>query len=851
MPGPPRWPSTAASGPRPPSRCASSSRPTACWSTGSSVPTPGMRSPPCPRPLPPSAETSPRSPRPNGTSSVTPSWSWTEGPTPTACRSGTSRTRFTRPPTCTADRHSSPGTVSWSTVMRPCSSRSTPRSPYTTGTGRPIPARAPTVPGGRSTCSAPAPTGSWAAPAAEPDHRSTGSTTGAASPAAGPTPETRPTRRERSAATWTKARHSWTLMPPSWRLTTASPRPSSGRRSGRRSRTPITPRTATSVAPSETPIHPSRTRLCSSCTPTWIGCGPSGNGSQVSNGGWTRPASTAMRGPTQGSSRTCSRGPEGQGLGRGRRRKTNSRIRTASTRPSWSRPGTRTDGDRALGGDAQDPQAGVHVAGQHQVPLGVVVHPPHLGRLGQHPPLGWLDRVVAGRRHEVGDLGRAGRVAHIQHPDPVRIPGGVHGGADDQRVVDRVVTGSRGAGAQGVRGPVLADLHRVGRIREVIDPQVAQAPLDVGAGVLAEVLVGGEQQLAGVVVAGGVGVAVLIGGVVGVAQQDRGGGVGDVQGDKAAVPVGQKYRLAVGRGLGAVAVHWVGVTALAGAEGAAGVVEHAPVRHLNRGGRVGDVDEAEVAPALLIPIARGRALLGVLAGRHARVDEGAAKIGSVLDLELMDPAGAAAGVEQPQLDGGGRVGHVPQHQPPGKALIQPGAAADLQAGGGDVPASQGAEAGGEHHHVLGRGAGRIDQPRDHAGVGRVAVVDHRNPVVGRGGAEAGLAALGPVGEPPVPDICEALMGPDIGVEPAAAQVVLADDLHVERLGGLLAALIQGLGLLQAMLFVLEQLVLVGRGGQRGRGRQQQEHGGEGGGKPEAAHGDPLWSEGGAEEFFAF
>jgi hypothetical protein len=77
--------------------------------------------------------------------------------------------------------------------------------------------------------------------------------------------------------------------------------------------------------------------------------------------------------------------------------------------------------------------------------------------------------------------------------------------------VNRVVAGSRGAGAEGVGGPVLADLDRVGRIREVIDPQVPQAPLDLWAGVLAEVLIGGEQQLSGVVIAGGMGIPVLIG----------------------------------------------------------------------------------------------------------------------------------------------------------------------------------------------------------------------------------------------------------------------------------------------------------------------------------------------------
>jgi hypothetical protein len=95
------------------------------------------------------------------------------------------------------------------------------------------------------------------------------------------------------------------------------------------------------------------------------------------------------------------------------------------------------------------------------------------------------------------------------------------------------------------------------------------------------------------------------------------------------------------------------------------------------------------------------------------------------------------------------------------------------------------------------------------------------------------------------------MGPDVGVEAAPTQVVLADNLHVERLGGLLAALIQGLGLLEAVLFVLERLVLVRGRCECGRGRQQQENGGEGGSKTEPAHSNPFSPKGGGAEFFAF
>src|SRR5215218_2172813 len=73
--------------------------------------------------------------------------------------------------------------------------------------------------------------------------------------------------------------------------------------------------------------------------------------------------------------------------------------------------------------------------------------------------------------------------------------------------------------------------------------------------------------------------------------------------------------------------------------------------------------------ALLVPEPRRRALLGVLAGRHAREGKGAAQVGPVLHLQLVDARGAAAGVGQPQLDRGGRVGDIPQHQAAGKALI--------------------------------------------------------------------------------------------------------------------------------------------------------------------------------------
>jgi hypothetical protein len=80
--------------------------------------------------------------------------------------------------------------------------------------------------------------------------------------------------------------------------------------------------------------------------------------------------------------------------------------------------------------------------------------------------------------------------------------------------------------------------------------------------VLAEVLVGAEQELPFVVVHRGMAVTVFIGLVIRVTGENRVRRIRDVEGDEAAVPVRDESKRAVRGRLGAVAEHRVGVASL-------------------------------------------------------------------------------------------------------------------------------------------------------------------------------------------------------------------------------------------------------------------------------------------------
>src|SRR6266545_5601114 len=374
-------------------------------------------------------------------------------------------------------------------------------------------------------------------------------------------------------------------------------------------------------------------------------------------------------------------------------------------------------------GSLDDPQPGVHVAEVDQ--SGGLVHgdAPDLGGVVQDAALGGADRVVRAGWDEVGDLPRCGRVAGVDQPHPVAVPGGVDVGADQQRVVDDIVAGSLVVGAQRVRRPVVADLYRVGKVGVVVDPQVAVALLGGAGGGLTEILVGGEQQVPRVVVARRVPVAVRGGRVDGAAAVHRVRRVGHVDGDEAAVPVGQEGQLAVVGGLGAVAVDRVGVAAQSGGWGAAEVVHDSPVGHLRRLARVGDVDQPEVAAALLVAAAGGRGAVRVLAGRHRRVHVRAAQVGPVLYLQFVDAPGAAASVQPADVGRVRGVGHVPHLQAAEQGEVV-ARSARLDAGDRDVVPRQPAVPGGEDHDVLGGGARRVLQLRHDGRLAWCAGVDH-------------------------------------------------------------------------------------------------------------------------------
>ena len=212
---------------------------------------------------------------------------------------------------------------------------------------------------------------------------------------------------------------------------------------------------------------------------------------------------------------------------------------------------------------------------------------------------------------------------------------------------------------------------------------------------------------------------------------------------------------------------------------------HAPVGDLVGHGRVRDVDQPEVALALLVAATAGRCGVRVLAGRDAGEHEAAVQVGPVLDLQLMQAARTAAGAQQrelPRLRRGRDVEHL---QAAEEARVVARAAADLDARHRDVAAGAGV---GVDHDVLDRGAGRVLQLGDHARLGGVPRVEHGNPALVRRRAEARLRPRRVVGEPPRADVRVLLVDPHVGVEAAAPDVVGADGHHVPRRALCLGAL---------------------------------------------------------------
>jgi len=214
-------------------------------------------------------------------------------------------------------------------------------------------------------------------------------------------------------------------------------------------------------------------------------------------------------------------------------------------------------------------------------------------------------------------------------------------------------------------------------------------------------------------------------------------------------------------------------------------------------GRIGHVDDPRVAPTRAVA-QRHAVRLDLLGAGNAGVDERPAQVVAVAHLQLMEAARAAAGVEHRQQPRRGRASDVPQAQPALAGGRRVGAehVADLQPDRGDVAAGERAVPGGVDHDVLVRGARHL-QVRDHRRPRRVARVDD-----GDAAAWAELRVRG-VEEAPAPDVGEPLVGEDVAVEAARAEVVLADGGHVQRRPALGPAAVGLAGRIQEVLLVGE------------------------------------------------
>src|SRR6266540_705294 len=472
-----------------------------------------------------------------------------------------------------------------------------------------------------------------------------------------------------------------------------------------------------------------------------------------------------------------------------------------------------------LSSPPEDPQAGVHVARVDELRRCVVGDAPDLRRVRERVALSRLDRVLVRRRHEVRDLLRVARVLRAHDANTVGVPGQEDVRADDQRVVDDVVARARVRESVRIRRVVLADLHGIRRIRFVQDAHVTPASDDPGPG-LAEGLIGGEEQLARVVVARRVRVAVLVAPVrkpPEIAGLPR---VRNVEADEPRVPVRDEERASILGGIHAVAEcdceaadprHRVQAEILSNAER----------RHERGTARIRHVDDPRLtsAGAVAQRHAVGLEALGI---RQARVDERLAEIVAVADLELVEAARAAAGVEDCEQHRVRRSRDVPEAEPAlaGGGGVRAEDVADLKPDRRDVVSGVGTVLGGEHGYVLVRCARHLGV-RDDLRMRRIVDVDHRH--------AAGRTELrmGRVEETPATDVRGPLVDEHVAVEAAAAEVVLTDGDHVPGRSSLGAVRRVARRRVEEMLLLREQRVVVARG------RDADRSGGECGGE----HGD--------------
>ncbi|MDQ3824173.1 MAG: hypothetical protein M3321_13120 [Actinomycetota bacterium] len=209
----------------------------------------------------------------------------------------------------------------------------------------------------------------------------------------------------------------------------------------------------------------------------------------------------------------------------------------------------------------------------------------------------------------------------------------------------------------------------------------------------------------------------------------------------------------------------------------------------------------------------------------------------MLDLELVDASRAAGRAQVAEPGRRLRVRDVPEHQSALGVLVVSRAGAGLDAGNGDVPPRERAVRRRVDHHVL-RGAPLgVEERRDARRVRGLARVDHGDAAEVALRAEPRVAGR-PVGEAPLADVRVLLVHPDVGVEAAGLQVVLADGDHVPRGARLASACVLLLRLLAEVVLVLQRAVAVVAVRERS-GADGERRGGDAERDPCATHLSPL------------
>lgn len=207
------------------------------------------------------------------------------------------------------------------------------------------------------------------------------------------------------------------------------------------------------------------------------------------------------------------------------------------------------------------------------------------------------------------------------------------------------------------------------------------------------------------------------------------------------------------------------ITTLTVVERAADVLDP-PLGHLERSGRVGDVDQSEVSVAVSVREAGWGQLVRIATAWQCRVGESTTEVGAVLDFELVD---TACNTQSPRTQ-----------VPPGRPDRSRPTVGD-RVGTRDRLASRRRPVP-RPRRCHGPRVGRTRQYRQRRlrrsfprGSGaalplrarRARRIDDGDAVVRRDRAEPTVASR-PVREPPLADVGEPFVGPDVSVEPAAA-----------------------------------------------------------------------------------